>query len=202
MSKPLTKSLKPKERPVLFSGPMVRALLSGAKTQTRRLFKLPSGMEWYDDLGGEPEGWFTDGVGWWSVDELACPFGAVGDRLWVRETFMVGADEIAFRSTDQPLVGCDRWRPSIHMNRVYSRIDLQITGTRVERLLDISDADCRAEGCCERGWNVTDWKHGHSEFGWSIERSNFASLWSSLNGPESWAANPWVWVVEFERVTS
>lgn len=205
-----------KERPILFSGPMVRAILEGRKTQTRRIVKgkgtwavvhnPDSSRTW---PGAEDE------CGDWQ--DFQCPFGDVGDRLWVRETcccdgwsvhYTADNGHVEFGDTryDDALKlhhyagGFSKQVPSIHMPRWASRITLEITGVRVERLQQISDIDCRAESCCYRGWNATDWKHPHNESGWNIERANFASLWSSINAPESWAANPWVWVVDFKRI--
>lgn len=187
-----------RERPILFSAPMVRAILEGRKTQTRRVFKLPRRMEWYPDLGGEREGWYCDigGRGWWHVSETACPYGAPGDRLWVRETwglyqhqFDHECHDVIYRADDQrPIV--DRWRPSIHMPRWASHIDLEVTGVRVERLQDISEADAMAEGVPEAIPFETP----------GFYRQGFHDLWESINGAGSWDANPWVWVVEFQRI--
>lgn len=168
---------EPKERPILFSGPMVRAILDGRKTQTRRMIK----PDWSRCLDlDDPD------------DRKAaverCRHGKLGDRLWVRETFAIHGGEIAYAATDQHLVGCDRWKPSIHMPRRASRIVLEIAGVRVERLNEISRGDAMAEGCPHSnlayGQNPCDW---------------FRELWKSTNGPESWAANPWVWVIEFRK---
>jgi hypothetical protein len=187
----------PKERPILFSGLMVRAILHGRKTQTRRVIK-PQPFEHGSD------GLVSAGWGWsigqkcklqaWKVDEIGsamakyCPHGKPGDRLWVRETFAIHGNEIAYAATDQHLVGCDRWKPSIHMPRRASRITLEITDVRVERLNEISRGDAMAEGCPHSnlayGQNPCDW---------------FRELWESINGPESWAANPWVWAIEFRK---
>lgn len=207
-----------KERPILFSGPMVRAILEGRKTQTRRVvkpqpFMVLSAADWHSRAMSGVDPYGCRPMGSHVLEEMGatCPHGTVGDRLWVREAWGLwdtlpndGPERarIFYRSTDSDLHECRHqlWRPSIHMPRWASRITLEITGVRVERLQEISDADCRAEGCCHRSWNVTDWKHPHHECDWSIERGNFASLWSSINGPESWSANPWVWVIEFKRL--
>lgn len=193
-----------KERPILFSAPMVRALLAGTKTQTRRVFKLPRGCSWYEALGGEAAGQIQDdeGPGWWHVEEQRCPYGQPGDRLWVRESFC--EDPLSFGALyradgeldEQALNAGGKWRPSIHMPRWASRITLEVSGVRVERLQDINEADCIAEGCTGGhgsipgyGYNATPLEHYH----W---------LWNSINGPVSWEANPWVWVVEFKRLNS
>lgn len=215
------------ERPILFSGAMVRALLAGTKTQTRRVVKpQPTGF-----VGGPgvtlcdsspaplvPMNDFAGTCG----QEIICPYGQPGDRLWVRETHYlhgiwsvrkdddgkrrwtfspnqdigVQFDEpnglIRGRSTTVP--GWYR-RPSIHMPRWASRITLEITDVRVERLQDISDADAQAEGWTRRPEVSTD-PQVHKE----AARDWFMDLWESINGPGSWDANPWVWVVEFRRL--
>lgn len=185
-----------KERPILFSGPMVRALLAGTKTQTRRVCKpardqalsyvvaIPDTAMW-----GDEEGLATS---------FACPYGRPGDRLWVRETWRVfggreyeyqqlasavqyRADEVGFEQKD--------WRPSIFMPRWASRITLEVTGARVERLNDISEADAVAEG-------IPPFPTSPS----NIPRMHYATLWNSINGAGSWDANPWVWAISFKRV--
>lgn len=195
-----------KERPILFSGPMVRAILECRKTQTRRVVKPQpekSPVRTYQwKWTPKPK----HSVSWngpvrvdcphCSIWTKHCPYGTVGDRLWVRETHMISFGEIAYAATDQHLVGCDKWRPSIHMPRWASRLTLEITGVRVERLQEISDSDAMAEGVpCEP---VFDTDRGID--GQVFARKEFQSLWQSINGPESWAANPWVWVIEFKRI--
>jgi len=197
-----------KERPILFSGPMVKAILEGRKTQTRRVVKTqrhPFGhMLSVDDVAKEVIG---------DTGAVTCPYGEPGDRLWVKETFAPHAD---IPST--AIYRCDpggdyqdtvtpnfRWKPSIFMPRWASRITLEITGVRVERLNQISDDDCSAEGIKtsvgvglidgERCFHFQD-SSGYCRIGWIAYRE----LWESINGPGSWDANPWVWVVEFRRV--
>lgn len=202
-----------KERPILFSGPMVRALLDGRKTQTRRVWKMPRGCEWYAEMGGEAEGWFVDpDQPWWlHVEECRPPHGRPGDRLWVRESFAHiyrgnvqpekrAPEDVAYMAdklTPDPYV-YGSWKPSIHMPRWASRITLEITSVRVERLQDISDADCVSEGCgalpAAIGCPMT------SAPGETIPRAMFRALWESINGTDSWAANPWVWAIEFRRL--
>lgn len=183
-----------RERPILFSAPMVRAILSGTKTQTRRVaiqtagghLKEPSGhRRWHP---ADPEA------------ALACRYGQPGDRLWVRETFaegihqMAGVNHWAYsadRFGEQQRLG-DRWKPSIHMPRAASRILLEIISVRVERLQAISEADAMAEGCLGK---LAEAAPAADE-----AREQFRDLWQSINGADSWAANPWVWVVEFKRV--
>jgi hypothetical protein len=197
-----------KERPILFSAPMVRAILDGKKSVTRRAIKLRPPYAMDEPYVGTP--WPYDTT--WSYGDqgspwMPCPYGKVGDRLWVRETFHrcphCAGDLINYRAggwlrlpSGSPDDGGDRndvdyhplnytcftygWRPSVHMPREASRITLEITGVRVERLREITDADARAEGV-----------NGVEEF---------EGLWRSINGHGSWDANLYVWVVEFKRV--
>ncbi len=212
-----------KERPILFNAPMVRALLDGSKTQTRRVVKLPP---WVlaGELDQDDDRWPVgmDGDGDWH--RLTCPYGQPGDRLWVRETYFAwgrwetryseakGRDEWHFvdltlecgrqHQFADPLPGALRrrghggveptwWkRPGILMPKAAARIWLKITGVRVERLQDISRGHAMAEGCpfpnTQQGADPRKW---------------YAELWESINGPDSWDANPWVWVVEFRRLS-
>ena len=203
-----------KERGMIFNGEMVRALLDGRKTQTRRPIKWKQTR--FTEIGER-----EDGSKWpWSEDaEHACdfwhpcPFGAVGDRIWVRETFCPvddtqygGEKWVDYRATPRyeasHPAGWDcapndaealKWHPSIHMPRWASRILLKITDVRVERLNSISDADAKAEGCCYgRGGGVPDFAVTPAD--------HFPTLWASIYGDESWKANPWVWVISFKRV--
>ena len=190
-------------RPILFSAPMVRAILEGRKTQTRRIIKDPAPTQspvwfdrasWEDDFGLVVRDRQGVGRGTWSRE---CPYGQPGDRLWVREAWQALCEhddlapaEIPQGSDIQYPATYDGWvskrRPSIHMCQWMSRITLEITGLRVERLQAITEEDAKDEGCgahpvgAARGW--------------------FHDLWDEINGPESWDANPWVWVVEFRRV--
>jgi hypothetical protein len=212
-----------KERPILFSGPMVRALLDGSKTQTRRVIKPKQ----------QPDGVVpgTDRPFWLQVKhgpEVPYPC-TPGDRLWVRETWSIeclgrigtpeGYDcsyELEYRAdgatrefdcppgTDDSayLRAYDRmrgdWWPSIHMPRWASRITLEVTGVRVERLDDISEADARAEGVTIEDRHMNGYCAGEAR---PPSIRAFRDLWESINGAESWTINPWVWVVEFKRVT-
>lgn len=187
-----------KERPILFSAPMVRAILAGTKTQTRRAVKS-TGMYAIDaSIHGEE-------VARRELAALAtrCPYGQAGDQLWVRETFAQHQQfaDVAYRADGEEFEDSDgfswepKWKPSIHMPRNISRIDLEIIGVRVERLQDISEADCAKEGApfSYSGFapeDAPDWR------GW------YRDLWESINGPGSWDQNPWVWVIEFRRVLS
>jgi hypothetical protein len=196
-----------KERPILFSAPMILALLAGSKTQTRRVIKdIPSDCEAIEA---------TDVPGVWYVDcrrsecgDIACPYGQPGDRLWVRETWRGHADEqsqlfqVNYRADDTvrdfdswttPFTEKQaswEWVPSIFMPRWASRITLEVTAVRVERLHDISDADAIAEGCQCAGVPAS-----------LTNRGAFAKLWEKINGKTyPWDSNPWVWFVEFRRV--
>ena len=162
------------ERPILFSAPMVRAILDRTKTQTRRVVKLkPDYMETFLRLPNKV---------------ACCPYGQPGGRLWVRETFEdceSALHSCVLYRADGGTPGT-KWTPSIHMPRWASRITLEITGVRVERLQDISEEDAISEG--------TPFPCG----GWV---GGYQKLWESIHGPGSWDLNPWVWVVEFKRVT-
>jgi hypothetical protein len=188
-----------KTRPILMSGPMVKAILNGRKSQARRIVK-PQPDE--DGLSCQADCELYPGRAglWFDTSDRAyrCPYGATGTTLWVRETWRVhgfcdyGVQYRAdlFTRNDQRAAAYgtkheDRWRPSIHMPRWASRLTLEVTGVRVERLQKISDADSHAEGC---------------ETPATAARSHFRNLWESINGPGSWDANPCVWVVEFRRV--
>jgi len=183
-----------KERPVIFNGEMVRAIIDGRKTQTRRIAKADN-----------------------SNHLFGCPFGKVGDRLWVREAYqgpLFNFDQMEtyledtskferpefceyradggktpeyYDADDNLRFG---WKPSIHMPRWACRILLEITAVRVERLNDISEEDAKAEGVkagvCP----------GHEHM---MHQVAFRELWQSIYGAESWRANPWVWVIEFKR---
>lgn len=198
------------ERPILFSAPMVRAILAGTKTQTRRAVHLKSHQSIQQMDDGTHWPWeFNDGDGhddhW-----LSCRYGQAGDRLWVRETWAYSVHAMAAMHDDEgPWVYAadgttqgrlhDRWHPSIHMRRCASRITLEVTGVRVERLQDISEADALAEGIVQTrdGFGLPDGSHFHA----ADPRQSYWSLWEAINGPGSVAANPWVWVVEFCRNT-
>ncbi|MEZ0197347.1 hypothetical protein AB9U01_25170 [Pseudomonas qingdaonensis] len=217
-----------KERPILFNAAMVRAIQAGAKTVTRRAItpQPPADYQW--------RGWIAEstqrkhvGLACWAAHGqpvlhgavyARCPYGQVGDRLWVRETFMdLRGTGIEHRPTpDSPLqryvYGADvkvgsfadetrkdyglKWRPSIHMPRAACRLLLEITAVRVERLQAITEQSAQAEGLTPWRWSGDD---GYSDDG-ETARDQFFDLWQRINGAGSWAANPWVWVVEFKRV--
>ncbi len=227
-----------KEKPILFSGPMVRAILEGRKTMTRRVVKFPSSKEKHD---------------WWTVaHEIApaefifwsgpnpprkevtteiyepgsgmkCPFGGPGQRLWVRETWSPDGDGggVWYRAgipefvagletgqwldypyetaqTSTPLERTN-WKPSIFMPRAASRILLEVTDVRVERLQEITEEDAIAEGV-EPDVDAGYWKGYIFPGVYDSAKKSFASLWQSINGLGSWDQNPWVWVVSFKRI--
>jgi len=212
-----------KERPILFSGPMVRAILDGSKTQTRRVIKN-TGTYAIEDHHG-----IITAKRERAALATQCRYGQPGDQLWVRETWqgpILESEEhfdewrespdvfkkpgfCVYRATDT-LDAVDEdgrelgWRPSIHMPRWASRILLEVTGVRVERLQDISQDDAKAEGVEQMGAcpglglyrNYLDPMTGYIR-----PDDAFSSLWNSINGAGTWNANPWVWVIEFKRVT-
>lgn len=212
-----------KERGMIFNGEMVRAILGGQKTQTRRIVNwrgLSEGLNL--NFSGlrvceYPKGWVIESEirssTEWRCQPTPCPFGAVGNRIWVRETFQGplfdfeqmeayqedsskfkkpefcvykadGKPAPEFFDADENLHCC--WRPSIHMPRWASRLTLEITDVRVERLNDISEEDARSEGIS--GSSARDVKEAYT------------ALWRTIYGAESWQSNPWVWVVEFKRI--
>lgn len=188
-----------KERGMIFNGEMVRVILDGRKTQTRRPVKFPVHDK---NLGCELSG--NELAGELSAGNyLNSAFGKPGDRIWVRETWAdAGAsapDLKLYRANypehvpsiyeNVPPAKEIRWTPSIHMPRTAGRILLEITNVRVERLKSISDGDALREGC-----STADMKSG------DCVADVFARLWASIYGAESWNSNPWVWVIEFKRV--
>lgn len=216
------------ERGMIFNAEMVRAILDGRKTQTRRPIKWKQTR--FTEIGER-----EDGSKWpWSEDaEHACdfwhpcPFGAVGDRIWVRETarcewqrgdfkdaafetgvtYKANGERQSFRSAEQYKTfprrshatnGDLAWHPSIHMPRWASRILLEITDVRVERLNAISQADAIAEGAppSHPSIDCVSQEYGFPDF----SRSWFGQTWQHIYGEESWDANTWVWVIEFKRV--
>lgn len=207
------------ERPILFSAPMVRAILDGHKTQTRRIIKSRSrkhpsyclvdyGDGWWPYLSDDGESSVTDDG---MEQAIACPYGEAGDRLWVKETWGYdqadnGGDRhwkrLVYRADPgaEPLDNGEPipWTPSIHMPRWASRITLEVAGVRAEALQDISEADAKAEGAPDYEEGIDHPPPG-ADHEWSF-RGSFIRLWESINGPGSWDANPWVWVIEFRRV--
>jgi len=184
------------ERPILFNTEMVKAILEGRKTQTRRIIK-PQPTQKIDSK----EIWFNSGK---SLDKPPCK---VGDTIWVRETWQESecfdfavkggyaylANEFEYELSQEYQI---KWRPSIHMPRKAARLFLKVTNVRCERLQEITNSDIRAEGA--------------AEFGCVTHRLNFQNLWDSIYAPKGygfgnehtygWLENPWVWVIEFERM--
>lgn len=182
-----------KERPILFSGPMVRALLAGTKTQTRRTCKGARELSCSQD---------------WPLS--TCPYGRVGERLWVRETFRQGYGSMSVHyAADPDEVSCGPWNPSIFMPRWASRITLEITDVRVQRLQEISEEDARAEGvpqdlaavCYVGEGQIRDGKYRVEPHQHIAAADHYACLWESINYKRApWSSNPWVWALTFRRV--
>lgn len=210
------------DRPILFSAPMVRALLDGRKTQTRRVISKKAAHDALAVFG--PNFLLLPG----NVDLVGY---AAGDRLWVREAFSVvcgggasiGGDGewsyiVEYRSggqielsyaghyTNDPYVRLadsqiGDWRPSIHMPRWASRLTLIVTDVRVQRLQEISEEDAVAEGCEASGWYPTPQDPDNSGGYESVSATDaYATLWNSLHGPEAWDANPWVAAISFDVI--
>lgn len=204
-----------KERPIIFTGEMVRAIIDGRKTVTRRIVK-PQPEKWIDKYiqGAYENYWFPEGIfikdpsGFLgggpfefrtTGNSVKCPYGVPGDRLWVRETWGVysaddfGGDQkegctnsYVYRADgEQPGI---KWRSPIHLHRIGSRITLEVVKVSVERLQDISKNDCTAEGMIGLEDVHTGW------------HQSFAQLWDSINSAGSWDLNPWVWRVEFKKL--
>ncbi|MCM6134649.1 hypothetical protein M4D10_15970 [Klebsiella pneumoniae] len=218
-----------KERGMIFNGEMVRALLDGRKTQTRRIVKGTdravkfckewniNGEEVFVVLGEKDHTGMNPVLG-----AISCPFGAVGNRIWVREAFRVHsrATDVAtlvYKASERnswteqthrvPVAVCnkpatpEKWTPSLHMPRWASRILLEITDVRVERLNAISEEDARAEGIIDGGClNCGEPEPCGCANPEPDATDAFAYLWQSIYGQESWNADPWVWVIEFKRV--
>lgn len=211
------------DRPILFSAPMVCAILSGTKTQTRRVVTpqfvadaLPVEMPATDPAGG----WVVPGHSgtWWCEaaanpdDARRCPYGQPGDRLWVREAWRTVAEADALPPRDLTpahrlwyeeeaphQTGFGKLRPGMFMPRWASRITLEVTGVRVERLQDISEEDAISEGIESQS---IGWRHyvDPVRFSCLSPLGSYHTLWDSINGPESWDSNPWVWVISFRRL--
>lgn len=235
---------KVQEKPIIFSGESVRALLDGRKTQTRRVLKPQPerDIRAWSSVGS----WFAPS---WEDEDYdprpgwRCPYGSIGYRLWVRETFCLEGDCDGepppryskgrpirhcedggwafpyYKATDEPPeLACVKpncghrepgephchWKPAIHMPRWASRITLEITRVRVERLQDITEEDAQAEGAMffdGRPLNHHGWRHDYADV-FETARLSYRHLWDSLNAKRGygWERNPWVWVLEFKRV--
>lgn len=208
------------EHPIIFSGPMVRAILESRKTQTRRV--IPAYAQdadlWQIQLHeGEFRAWQPEYPDEGSI-ELTCPYGKPGDRLWVRETFLTRekGKSVVYRAVVEGAHGPGEaagfgamyggWRPSIFMPRSASRIDLEIIKVRVQRVQDIDGPDAIAEGCKGIGRDPELQTCDHlrelaTKETWASSQVVFRNLWDSINAKRGfgWEKNPWVWVVEFKR---
>ena len=186
-----------KENPILFSGAMVRAILDGKKTQTRRVIK------WHHpvivdeiEIHGKWQIWpmyMTED----DLQPLKSPYGMLGDHLWVRETFCttgtLGWENVYYRATEKLWHGANpKWTPSIFMPRAASRITLEVQRVEVQRLQDISEEEAQAEG-------TTPYTASAEQLAY---KPAFADLWDSINEKRGygWDANPFVWVIEFKRI--
>lgn len=207
-----------KIKPILFSTPMVRAILDGRKTQTRRVIKtqpirndcpiIPS-EEW----GFVQRKQIQESPARYEIyQSWKCPYGQPGDVLWVRETWQPSSSGVYvhFKADWADEDAGKGWKPSIHMPKSAARIFLQITNVRVERLKDISDEDAKQEGIQEFTKDGVGFKYGLDGWNWSCMSGSpfmcrnrefaFEELWKSINGEQSWDENPWVWVVEFKII--
>jgi hypothetical protein len=205
------------DRPIIFSAPMIRALLDGRKTQTRRVVKMKDGLEHYaatGDLvnyyGGRRLGMSFEGT------TLVQPIPyAPGDRLWVREGHAFGwplapgenlprnegpDHAVTYRADGHTPFGGGKWRSPIHMPRWASRLTLVVTDVRVQRLQEITGEDCIAEGVqcetCAASWSVG--RSACNQRGCFEIRQNFRHLWNSLHGPDAWDQNQWVVALTFD----
>lgn len=201
---------KMKERGMIFNDAMVRAILEGRKTQTRRPVKnvRADNCLVIRKPTKKRNGVYTHVMD--APEHGLCPFGNVGDRIWVRETFNAFwldndviqeikdgvslASELCdykadYSDSSKPAEG---WTPSIHMPRRASRILLEIIDVRVERLHDMSEADAKAEGASPATYKITPPE--------AVYRVGFGDIWRGIYGQENWLSNPWVWVIEFKRI--
>lgn len=212
-----------KQRPILLSTPMVRAIIAGQKTHTRRIAKPANEI----DTQWCPH--FFDGK-WHVYDEdgncikkVNCPYGQIGDQLWVRETYFPatnqqGSEIFVYKADQDDQWIADfaeedngGWKPSIFMPRIASRILLEITDIRVERLYDITPEDAVAEGIAPCQYpNIPEgfinsgkahwFDYIQNKFCLASAKSSYFSLWEKINGRKSLESNPWVWVIEFKRI--
>lgn len=196
--------------PILFSTPMVQAILEGRKTMTRRIVKgLPDNAS--DDLVQIMVSGYHNTQG-----HVRCPYGHLGDVLWVRESWNIttllqstnkkdipGTKTTRYKADDDQFNRCTKgsmkWKPSIHMSKEACRLFLKIKSVKVERLQDISEQDAIAEGVQLHFRGIANFIYRTSDI-LRPYRDCFSDLWASINGHESWVDNPWVWVIEFERI--
>lgn len=195
------------ERPILFSTPMIRAILEGRKSQTRRIVKKQP------HTVGE---WIMQGINWLFPNvnpyvNIKCPYGKVGDVLWVRETFspieFEDGTHYRYKATFKEN-NClkPKWKPSIFMPKEACRIKLEITDIRVERLQNITGEEALAEGISKVDGKVIGYPFGilfnysNGLNNYSSPKEAYSALWEKINGKGSWESNPWVWVIEFKRI--
>ena len=208
-----------KEIPILFSTPMVQAILAGRKKQTRRVAAVPVHDHYGTDImdwGLSKHPYKKDGKWLYNVQsdvdsyntfELKAKYGQPGDLLWVRETWRgieqdYGLPRYEYKATESINL-TDKWKPSIHMPKEAARIWLQVTDIRVERLHDITEDDAIAEGVEKLGDFVFPYKHYASNTASCVDaKTSFRTLWQEINGDESWEANPWLWVISFKVLST
>lgn len=219
-----------REIPMLFSTPMVQAFMDGRKTVTRRTNGLDVINEnpgqwklcWVGKTvlnNKKPSQWvatFQHKNNDKKVDFIKSPYGQKGDLIWVRETvfdtskypnapLFSGVGKYVYKA-DEAFIGCHKWTPSIHMPKAAARIWLLNEGVTVERLQDITEEDAIAEGVKRfftplfQEWRYKDYLESLSD--WRSAYNSFSTLWMSINGFESWDANPWVWVIRFKVVST
>src|SRR5450759_1583123 len=199
-----------REHPILFSTPMIQALLAGKKTQTRRVVKLRKGDTVGNiSSGGKIEEYIIcDKDGDEVPFEFTCPYGSIGDRLWVRETWADGLDastmkHFAVYKASHGLLPGQKWRPSIFMPRWASRITLEITGVKVERVQEISGQDVIAEGVDYKdiwgSFSTPDYD-AFLDAQEKIAVEAYQELWDKINGKRGyrWDTNPYIWAIEFK----
>lgn len=179
-----------KERPIIFSSEMVKAILEGRKTETRRIIKFPKVNPYiFKKIKVEKDKsidlFELCPHGYIKIGNLKCPYGQPGDRLWVRETYSISGNGVFYKIDTDGTVHI-AWMPAIFMPRKYSRITLEITDIRVERLQEISPEECNKEGI----------------EGILSAKDSFFDLWNSINKTHPWETNPWVWVISFKRLNS
>lgn len=194
------------ERPIIFSTPMVRALFTGTKTQTRRVIKsvFPECVRSsrHDQLEGAY--WFYNRAGR-PLQLLPCPYGKPGDLLWVKETHGYGGDAdkpvLFYRATDPETSIRGNWKSSLFMRREDSRILLEIVSIDASRLHDISETDAKAEGLYQdQAGRLTTWSASQEAQEFLHPIDAYRDLWESINGSSSWNVNPWVWVIKFNKI--
>ena len=215
-----------KNRGILFSAPMVRAILDGTKTQTRRVVNVPRMEKIGPASSDTPEdfGFYAEGKrfsGWMVLARgiksrgatnnddasIPCPYGEPGDRLWGRETWGMHFGKLLYRADFGPQsyeYDAKGWKSSIHMPRALSRLLFDLQGVRCERVQGITEADAQTEGVeCGLSWSRVYPGTGAARIRESF-REAFARLWNEINGKRGlgWAHNPWVWALSIQQVSA